>query len=159
MQWKSANSTTGQKEYVLLHNNKKAMTLTFHSETNAARVQASGEKRVFQIRKEGFIRNRTVIRNEYGILLGQLRSEGRENFIEINNEKFFYTIQNNPYPEVIIYKEPDKKSVAVCSLNLETAHFSKNKALPAGLESGLLLSLCWYLATPVKKERSVSVAV
>src|SRR5574338_1694414 len=134
MQWESAQSTTGQREYDLWHNNKKVLTLSFHPATNSARVESAKEKRVFLIRKEGFLRNRTVLRNEYGILIGQLRFENKENTVEINNEKFFYIIRNNPLPETVIYKESKEDPVAICSLNIEATHFSKNNDLPANLE-------------------------
>ena len=157
MQWESINSATGQREYVLVHHDKKMLTLSFHPNTNSARVESAKEKRVFQIRKEGFRKTRTVMRNEYGILLGQLRHEYKENFIEINDEKFFYIIRNNPLPEVVIYKESKEEPFAVCSLNIDATHFTKNKNLPASLESGLLLSLCWYLMTPAVKEKMLAV--
>ncbi|HVT85947.1 MAG TPA: hypothetical protein VHD35_12155 [Chitinophagaceae bacterium] len=159
MQWESINSITGQREYVLWHHDKKALTLTFHPSTNSARVESPREKRVFLIRNEGFLRNRTVMRTEYGILLGQLRFENKENFIEINNEKFFYIVRNNLLPEVVIYKESKEDPFTVCSLNIDAAHFTKNKNLPASLESGLLLSLCWYLMLPAVKEKTPKMAV
>lgn len=90
MKWESTNSSTGQQEYILSHQNKKVLTLNFHPTTNAARVESAKEKRVFQIRKEGFLKNRTAMRNEYGVLMGQLRHDNKENYIEMEHEKFFY---------------------------------------------------------------------
>jgi hypothetical protein len=68
-------------------------------------VEGETEKRVFLIRKEGFLRNKTVLRNEYGIKIGELGHEHMQNFIDLNNERFFYTIHNNPLAELVIYKE------------------------------------------------------
>ncbi len=159
MQWESVKSTTGQQEYALWHNSKKVLTLTFHPATNSARLESAKEKRVFLIRNEGFRRNKTVMRTEYGIRIGQLRSENKENFVEIDEEKFFYTIREDLVPEIVIYKESKEKPFMVCSLNIDSTHFTKNKNLPASLESGLLLSLCWYLMMPVLREKEKQLAV
>jgi hypothetical protein len=152
-------SAPGQEIYVLWHNDQKVVTLTFHPATNSARVESAKEKRVFLIRNEGFLRSKTVMRSEYGILLGQLRYENKESFIELNNEKLFYSIRNNPLPEVVIYKESKENPFAVCELNINAARFEKNKTLPASLASGLLLSLCWYMFLPVAKESRLEYAV
>jgi hypothetical protein len=159
MRWEMHASTPGHEIYALWHNDQKVVILTFHPATNSARVESAKEKRVFLIRNEGFLRSKTVMRNEYGILLSQLRYENKESFIELNNEKLFYAIRNNPLPEVVIYKESKEKPFAVCGLNINSAHFEKNKTLPASLASGLLLSLCWYMFLPAAKESRLEYAV
>ena len=159
MQWQSVKSTTGQREYALWHNSKKVILLTFHPSSNSARVESAKEKRVFLIRNEGFLKNKTVMRTEYGIRIGQLRFENKENFVEINDEKFFYTIREDLVPEVVIYKESKEEPFMVCSLNIDSTHFTQNKTLPASLESGLLLSMCWYLMMPSLKEKETKMAV
>lgn len=159
MQWETSQSQSGQKEYILWHKNDKVLTLHFHPATNAARVESAREKRVFQIRKEGFLKSKTVMRNEYGVLIGQVRHENKENTIEMENERFFYFTRKRQLSEIIVYKESKEEPVAVCTLNIEALNFSKDNSLPGKLESGLLLSLCWYLENRKVKERESALAM
>ena len=57
MKWQLALSSEQQEVYELWHNDKKLLQLDFHPFTNSARIQYADEKRVFLIRKEGFLRN------------------------------------------------------------------------------------------------------
>ena len=163
MKWEVAATSAKQEIYELWHNEKKLLTLDFHPFTNSARIEYADEKRVFLIRKEGFLRNKTVLCNEYGVRLGQLVHENKENFIELNNEKFFYTIHNNPLTELVIYKESMEFPLVVCGLNVNKGNASvsikKDKSLPNNLHSSLLLALCWYMFLPVAKENTIEYAV
>src|SRR5262245_49464609 len=108
MKWQLANLNDKQEVYELWHNDKKLLHLDFHPFTNSARIQYADEKRVFLIRKEGFLRNKTVLRNEYGMRIGKMEHDKTHSMIgsiELNDEKFFYTVRNNPLSELIIYKE------------------------------------------------------
>ena len=102
MKWEIASSSPTQEIYELWQDEKKLLTLDFHPTTNSTRIKYAGEKRVFLIRKEGFLKNKTVLCNEYGIRLGYLVNDNKETYVELNNEKFFYMIQDTPKPELII---------------------------------------------------------
>ena len=64
MRWETVNRDSNQEVYQLKENNQNLLTLTLHPFSNTARLEREGEKRVFQIRKEGFLRNKTISRNE-----------------------------------------------------------------------------------------------
>ena len=162
MKWEIALSNATQEIYELLHNEKKLLTLDFHPATNSARIKYAGEKRVFQIRKEGFLKNKTVLCNEYGIRMGYLVNDNKETYAELNNEKFFYLIRNNPQPELIIYRESKDHPLIVCGLNVTNVNASprlKNeKNLPVNSHSSLILALCWYICLPVAEETGLEYA-
>ncbi|OQY95947.1 MAG: hypothetical protein B6D37_04095 [Sphingobacteriales bacterium UTBCD1] len=151
MQWTSVNGENGHTRYILWENKKKLLSLEFHHSTSWVRVKSAKEKRVLLIRSEGVLRKKAVMRNEYGIIIGRLYHENRENHIEVNNKDFSCTFNNTYEPEFRICREPDKDHVTACKLNLDPLYFAKNKKLPEKLESGMLLSLCWHLAQPVVK--------
>src|SRR5437667_151394 len=92
MKWQIAKSTLKQEIYELWNKEKKLLTLEFHSATNSARIEYAHEKRVFLIRKEGFLRSKIVLCNEYGIRLGHLVQDNKESYIELNNERFSFDI-------------------------------------------------------------------
>src|SRR5688572_33170403 len=102
MRWESAITTSGNETYHLYKDDKKILTLNYNPFSKTARVECDTQKRIFLIRKEGFRRNKTVIRTEYGIKVGELGQENKENFIDVNKERFFYSIKNNPLAELIL---------------------------------------------------------
>src|SRR5437868_683852 len=75
MRWELASSNEKNEVYHLFKDDKAILTLVIDSFSRTARVECNNEKRVFQIRKEGFLRNKMVIRNEYGIRIGELGQE------------------------------------------------------------------------------------
>ena len=68
MRWETVKSTAEQEIYELYKDDQKRLTLIYNPFSNSARVECNKEKRVFLVRKEGFRRNKTVIRSEYGII-------------------------------------------------------------------------------------------
>jgi len=163
MRWEVIMSTRKQEIYELWHKEKKLLTLDFHPATNSARIDHADEKRVFLIRREGFLKNKTVLCNEYGIRLGQLLYENKETYIELNHERFFYAIQNEPKYRIIIYKESIDQPLVVCALNTIKAgtsiKFNKDKIEPINALSSLLLALSWFILPPVVKDNVLEYAV
>ena len=165
MRWEIAAAASNQERYELWHEEKKLLTLDFHPFTNSARIEYADEKRVFLIRKEGFLRNKTVLRNEYGMRIGQLgheKSNAAEGTIELNDEKFFYTIQNDPTAGLVIYKETKDRPFVTCGLkpgngNTSVQFTKENKLSPT--QHFLLMAVCWYMFLPVAKENAVEYVV
>ena len=133
MKWETVTSSIGQTVYTLWNNGRKLSTLVFNSSSNAARIEYADQKRVFLIRDEGFRKNKTVLRTEYGIRIGHTGSENNENFIVLNDERYFYSIDNN---------QQLAKTGAKRLMNPKTFY-------------SLLIGLCWYLFNPVEKEKSL----
>jgi hypothetical protein len=163
MRWETIASTSANEIYHLYKDDKKILTLVFNPFSNSARVECEKQKRVFLIRKEGFRRNKTVLRNEYGVKIGELGHDNKENFIDVNEERFYYTTDNNPLSELVLYKESKDKPFVTCSLSAKegntSVNFKKDKnLLSATSHPGLLMALCWYMFLPVAKENVVEFA-
>jgi hypothetical protein len=90
MRWESVESTSGHELYHLYQDDKKLLSLTLNPFSNSARVECEEQRRVFLIRKEGFLRMRTVIRNEYGVKLGELAENTKDYFKDL--ARFFLQI-------------------------------------------------------------------
>jgi hypothetical protein len=163
MQWEKVSSASEQEIYELRNKEKKLLKVDFHPATNSARIEYADERRVFLIRKEGFLRNKTVLCTEYGFRLGQLVRENKESFIELNHERFYYTIRNNPLAELVIYKEFKDQPLVVCGLNVNKSNsfvqIIKDKILSTNILSALVLALCWYIFLPVDRENRLEYAV
>jgi hypothetical protein len=151
MNWETVTSGIGHKVYALWNNGRKILTLAFHSSSNFAKIECEGEKRAFTLRYEGFLKNKMVMRNEYGVRIGQISSENKENLIALNDEKFFYTITNDSEPKVIIYKESKENPLAVCALQVDNDKSILPAVKASATHHSLLLAMCWYLFLPVSR--------
>jgi hypothetical protein len=164
MKWEAVASTIGYSVYALWNNGKKLVTLVFNPSSNAARIEYGDEKRVFLIRKEGFMKNKTVLRNEYGIHIGHTGSENNEDYVVLNNERYFYSVNSNSKdPALTIYKENKEEPLAVCELAVEQKDMLIDLAgksrLKDDAKNSLLLTLCWYLLHPAKAERPMELSL
>lgn len=149
MNWETVTSGLGHKVYALWNNGRKLLTLDFKSGSNVAKIEYGDEKRIFTLRYEGLFRNRMVMRNEYGIRLGQVSADGRENIIDLNDEKLSYTITNENEPKLVIYKDSPDDPIAVCSLKVDNEKGRIPSAQSSATTHSLLLALSWYLFSPV----------
>jgi len=156
MNWETVTSGIGQKVYTLWNDGRKLLTMGFQSSSNFVKIEAEGEKRAFTIRYEGFLKNKMVMRNEYGVRIGQVSSENKENMIAFNDEKLYYTITNDQEPRVIVYKESPDKPLAVCALKLDNDKSVIPSVKASATQHSLLLALCWYLFSPVSRENAVA---
>ncbi|WP_276501287.1 hypothetical protein [Terrimonas pollutisoli] len=157
MKWETFTSTIGQTVYTLCNNGKKLVTLVFNSSSNAARIEYADEKRVFLIRDEGFRKNKTVLRNEYGIRIGHAGSENNENFIELNNQRYFYSVDDKQQPAVTIYKESIEHPLVICKLDIKDDLLTRSgvkKPLHQKTLYSLLLGLCLHLFKPLAEQQS-----
>jgi hypothetical protein len=156
MRWETVSSASGNEVYQLFIDDKKVLTLSFNPFSNSARIEFNKEKRVFMIRKEGFRKKKTVLLSEYGIKIGELGHENKQDFIHVNDDRFYYTIQNNPLTELILFKESKDKPIVTCSLNTfngkTSIELDKAKNIESFSHTALLMALCWYLFLPAAKE-------
>jgi hypothetical protein len=147
MKWLSITTRVQEKIYELWNSKEKLLTLAYHPASGTLRMSADDEKRVFLIGREGFLRRRTVLRNEYGIRIGQLTYDNNQNnqgLIDVYEEDFNYILQSNPDPKASIYRNTELLTVAALPGISEDIN-SDNYDL-------LMLLLCWYLSTTVKKQ-------
>ena len=113
-------------------------------------------RRKFIIEKKGLLRTRNILRNEYGIKMGQVifeKAHNQEGTIEIEDHHLQYAIYNKPVTELVIYKTSKDEPLFVCGLiNNTEPTFGFQKNLPDAEYAALLLVLCWFVFTPVSKE-------
>lgn len=162
MKWQTVSTSPTQEIYELWSGDKKLLTLDFHPATNSARIEHPSEKRVFMIRKEGFRKNKTVLCNEYGVRLGELLHESKEDFIRLGNDRYNYIVRNNPKPEIVIYNDSVERPLVTCGLHIDSymtpVKMTKEKNPPANAQSSLLMALCWYTLSSSVNERNFQLA-
>ena len=158
MKWEAVTSTIGYSVYALWNNGLKLVTLVFNPASKAARIEYGDEKRVFLIRKEGFLKNKTVLRNEYGMHIGHTGSDNNEDFIVLENERYFYSLNDTQKdPALTIYKDTKTNPIAVCEIAVDEKDMLIDLAgrtkLKDDAKNNLLLTLCWYLFHPSRMQK------
>jgi hypothetical protein len=142
MKWVQITSNANHKGYELWDNEEKLIAFSYHVVHGTIRI-VSDEPRVFLLRKEGFLKNRTVLLNEYGFKMAALfeETEAQSGQIEIEEKKFKYSIHKGLLKEVFIYAADAERPFIVCDL-------------PSALNNyiALLLVLCWFKMQHQKKE-------
>jgi len=158
MKWLVASLTNEQQVFELWDEQKKLLTLEFHPSMNTARIDAAGERRVFLLRREGFLRNRVVLRNEYGMKMGQIayeKSNVADGVLELDEERFLFSVEAiNGQPELRIYRETKDVPLVisqVVSNTLSGRTLFNGKADFTDAENMLLMTSCWYITAPVKE--------
>lgn len=163
MRWEKVSVNPENEVYHLIKNDQKILTLHFHPFSQSARVETGSEQRVFQIRREGFLRNKTVLRSEYGIKIGELGQENGKPFISINEERYYYDVANTPLAELRIFRSQQDQPLVTCGLKTDNGNpevqFRRDKNQLNGIaHSGLLMALCWYMFLPVAQENTIAFA-
>jgi len=147
MKWLLVNTSLRQEIYELWNSDEKLLTIYSHPDKGTLRIATDDAKRVFLIDKKGFLRSRTVLRNEYGVSMGQLFHDGiqeNEGNLVIDDEEFYYHIANGSPHDATIYKNSE------IFVTCELPAVAKDQDL-------LILALCWYVTTAVKIEEYAQV--
>jgi len=150
MKWLSITTRAQEKIYELWNSKKKLLALAYHPASGTLRVSADDEKRVFLIGREGFLRRRTVLRNEYGIRIGQLvydNNQDNHGTIDVYEEDFTYILQNDPDPKASIYRNSELLAASELPVISKDINSDNNDLL--------MLTLCWYTSATVKKQIAV----
>lgn len=146
MKWLSLTTRVQENIYELWNSNEKILGLAYHPASGTLRVSAEGEKRVFLIGREGFLRRRTVLRNEYGIRIAQLsydNNQDNQGIIDLYEEHFIYRLHSGPDPKASIYRGSE--------LHITSELPTISEDLSSDNYDLLMLILCWYVATTVRK--------
>lgn len=141
MIWQTITSAFGDSVFTLLNNGKRLLTLDFHPSSNAARVNFEmGEKRVFLLRKEGFFKNKVVLRDEYGQTIGRIGNENNQKFVAVGDTRYYVNAQtlNNSQTAVNIYDNARQAPIATYNIDKTTV------TTPASDSLLMILCLCLY---------------
>jgi hypothetical protein len=167
MKWVSSQHSAENMIYSLEGEEGTLLKMRYKPGQHTARIEAGIEKRVFIIEKQGFFKNRIVFRNEYGVRIGWLDCGNlfsNEGDIEIDGEKFRYSLMNNPLAELLIYKDLNEEPIVRCSLTasqtngLTGVDWSNNQSMLKSNTYCLLLATCWYLFQPTARENMLAYA-
>jgi hypothetical protein len=163
LHWFAASSQQGYDLYELWNDNQRLLTLYLNQFSQTAKVECENSRRNFKIEKEGFRRSKTILKNEYGVKIGELNIGSwfsNEGSIDLNGEKLHYTIQNNGPTELLIYKSSKKTPLLSCDIpiNEHSSPAEKEKYQQTEKYSCLLMALGWFLFMPMAKEYTLAIS-
>lgn len=143
MKWVFLGSKGSLELFDLYKEEEKILSLSYDPIVASARIETNNEKRVYLVRKEGFRKNKIVLRNEYGLKMGKIIPEtkkGDEGIIEINEEQFHFSF-NSENNEFLIYPPSSLNALASCKLESANSVHSGNKLFISPLTKNCLLLL------------------
>ena len=157
MEWINIIKGSLSDVFELWHQGKKMLNLSFNKKTRTTRIEGPNDRRVLFIQRGGFLHhNRIIIKNEYGIRIGEIESGKQQNdegFIEVDDQRYYYVLTNDTGAELKLY-EDETKEVLITSCNLSALTAGALSRQPGSLNDTsypvLLTGLCWFLFHPQK---------
>lgn len=164
MQWKKIAAGVAQT-YQLIEGNHTLATISINHGSSILRTMCQSIQRVFFIHQEGFWKNRTVLKNEYGQKIGQLyheKAHANTGVVEIEDKKFQYAFSNNPLAEIAVYNEGESSPIVACGLTAKEGQPMVKLTRDGNFADSdilyILFALSWYLFLPIAQENTVSYA-
>lgn len=151
MKWISVNNGTANETFELWGEDKKLANISFSNRTRFVRIVSGLGKRIFSFEKKGFLLPKEIVKNEYGIKMGEVEEAkpgSGKGHVELDGKKYLYVYNANNSGELVLYDEFMQKSLLTCSFNIVTRSLAKTKSLFDGKFASLLLVLCWYSFQP-----------
>jgi hypothetical protein len=160
MRWVRKQNNFSIEHFSLLKGDSPVLDFKFSPDSNTARVECEGRKRVFIIEYGGLFRNSIIFRNEYGIEIGHLHFEnagGTEGYVQMEDERFSFKINDGTLPKIIFYSGNSPSPAGSCLLpDRKTMNAALNDKLNKNhLQSSLMLVMGWYLYLPIVKKATV----
>ena len=157
MKWVSVKTGYSGEGYELWAEDKKLAGISFSNRSTSARLESNTGKRLFFFEKKGILAQRTVIKNEYGIKMGEVedRIGSRMTHLEMDDKNYYYTFNDNNSGELKVFDEESGNSLLTCSF--DTLAPEATKSLLHAKFSSLLLALCWYAFQPQHANRQMAV--
>jgi hypothetical protein len=121
-------------------------------------MKFDGEKRSLIIRKEGFLRNRTVLRNEYGIFLAQAQYDKNSlaaGIIALEDQHLSFQIA----AETLSYRVCNESGKLLFTYDISEIASTGSFSQQAQVLLSLLVSACWYNLLPVKEKKAEELPV
>jgi len=152
MSWSFISSDKSSKAYELRHDGRSVLTLTINSEIGTMRVDGEDDasKRIFVVRREGFWKNKLVLRNEYGVKVGQIIPDDRSNqhgTLEMENDTYHYECQTEGDAPVFTISSLTSTSPLISFRLLQKTGKASAAFLRKGMDtisSELLMAFCWH---------------
>jgi hypothetical protein len=152
--WVNAPASLHATVFELRTTDRKLMSLVYNEATHTVKFEATGNRRTFHVEKEGLLKNKTTIFNEYGVMMGYLlpdifsHTDGK---LVLNEDHFHYSISHGSNTTIKLYANGNRRLLFSCSLtqNNDTTAIHFADAVTLEQNPGLITVLSWLLFIPV----------
>jgi len=151
-------SSIGNEEYILQENDKTILKVRYRKDLHTARVETVNEQRILIIENEGLLRIRLAIKNEYGVVIGQMTFDNwsdSHGVVQIENIRYRFTVNSKSSPELFIYKDTRRNLIYQCNLSFGPGNQSQLKEQAFAF----IISIAWYLHLKAIEEKKPELAV
>ena len=96
--------------------------------------------------------------NEYGVNIGEMghdKTVAKDGYIDMNDERFFYSVNEANNEELLIYKSGSEEPFLCCKIAVEKTEKDPLKKNLSDVYYHLLMALGWFLFLPLGKEKMV----
>ena len=134
----------GNDEFLLAEKDKTILKVRYRRDLHTARVEAINERRILIIENEGLLRTKLVIKNEYGVLIGQMIFDNwsdSQGSVQIETIRYKFILEGSSPQELFIYKNSRKNLIYQCNLAFEP----DNQTHVKDQVSVFIISIAWYL--------------
>lgn len=154
-------SSAEYEDFLFKEDEKTILKLRLNYHLQTVRIETESEKRVFIIEDEGLLKTKLVLKNEYGVRMGQMVFDnwyGQQGTVEIENSRFRFTIRKTPSAELQLYKNSGKNLIYSGNLLFESGN-SQHEArqgiqlILKNYQHSYILALSWYLLRQSIRQR------
>ncbi len=136
MHWSTITTGIGNTAIDLFNDGQRMLTLAYRGKSDTVYLNTKdGDRRLFYYRKRGWFHKKLVLENEYGANLGELQKEGKNEYIVVDNKRYFISYKTQK--EVELLETTTNQPVFVCSLDYDNPN--------PNISYSLLMILCVYL--------------
>lgn len=148
MQWVKVQSSSPSETFELWSGGKKVAGASFNNTSRIIRMASAVGRRLFFYGNKGWLVQKPVIKNEYGITLGKLEfstESGEKGYVELDGKKYNYHLQADESISLQLFTDTTNQPITSCSFaSVLSKGFTKTKSLMNTRFPQLLLLLCWY---------------
>lgn len=147
MKWVRVHNNASLENFELWDDQIKLAGIAFSNHTRFARFVCNMTKRIFSFEKRGFLSVKEIIRNEYGIKMGEVEETkpgGKRGHIILEEKKYNYVFTENTSGELLLYDDLMQNCLLNCSFSGIFNGLTKTNSLLETRFASLLLVLCWY---------------
>lgn len=151
--WVQAPASLGAKVFELRTDEKKLLTIVYHEAWNSVKLESINSRRSYKLEKEGLIKNKTSIINEYGVKIGQYSTDlinPNDGRLNLHDEHFAFTNYRGTLNRIKLQDVQTKLNLFNCTVFEKDKQTEIHFAEPIQAEkyAFAIIALSWILFLP-----------
>jgi hypothetical protein len=149
MNWEIiSNQHSSLQEYRLVDENECKLSLKYNPRHQSVRVTSGPNHRLFFLESTGSLNDKSILKNEYGLEIGNLISDkplNKNGSVMMDSRKYYYHISDD---NLLFYKSNPHQPLITCNIKFADPLKFANKLSSLDIRC-TVLGLCWYVILQV----------